>query len=187
MMKKKGKFIVDILLVTTFICFMLLNIIQVFFRYVLNSSLSWSEELARILFVWATYIGIAAVTRDKEQIIVDVLGNAKGRAVLVLNLLSKILTAAILGYLSYLSLQYIMTLVARNMITTVLRIPKNIPVGSVLTGSVVSIFYLLCQLYNEHIRHTGKGEDDGMDTDVESALSVLHRFEEDHTKKEDNV
>lgn len=187
MIIKKRKSIVNILLVTTFVCFMLLNIIQVFFRYVLNNSLSWSEELARILFVWATYIGIAAVTRDKEQIIVDVLSNAKGRAVHILNLLSKILTAAILGYLSCLTLQYIMTLVTRGMSTTVLRIPKYIPAGSVLAGSVVSIFFLLCQLYNEHIRQIDEGEDDGMDMDVESALLVLHRFEEDNTKKEDNA
>ncbi len=187
MMKKKRKSIVDILLVTTFICFMLLSIIQVFFRYVLNSSLSWSEELARILFVWATYIGIAVVTRDKEQIIVDVLGSTKGRAISILNLLAKILTAAILGYLSYLSMQYILTLVSRGMTTTVLRIPKYIPVGSVLAGSVVSIFYLLCQIYKEHIRHIDEEENDGMDADVEVALSVLHRFEEEQMRKEDDV
>lgn len=33
--------------------------LQIFMRYVMGASLSWSEELARYLFIWATYLGIA--------------------------------------------------------------------------------------------------------------------------------
>nr|WP_320013937.1 TRAP transporter small permease [uncultured Desulfobacter sp.] len=31
--------------------------VQVFFRYALNSSLFWSEEVARLLLVWLTFLG----------------------------------------------------------------------------------------------------------------------------------
>ena len=36
---------------------------QVFFRYVLNQSLFWSEELARFLLVWLTFIGATVAYR----------------------------------------------------------------------------------------------------------------------------
>ncbi|MFZ0727725.1 MAG: TRAP transporter small permease [Desulfobacterales bacterium] len=34
--------------------------VQVFSRYVLNNSLFWSEELARFLLVWLTFLGASA-------------------------------------------------------------------------------------------------------------------------------
>lgn len=38
---------------------------QIFMRYVMGASLSWSEELSRYLFIWATYLGVAyAVQKD---------------------------------------------------------------------------------------------------------------------------
>ena len=49
----------------------LIMFIQVFFRYVLNNSLSWSEELAKYLFVWMTFLGAALCLRDKAHIGVD--------------------------------------------------------------------------------------------------------------------
>jgi TRAP-type C4-dicarboxylate transport system permease small subunit len=40
--------------------------LQVFFRYVLNASLSWSEELSRFCFIWSIYLG-ASLAVKKEQ------------------------------------------------------------------------------------------------------------------------
>ena len=33
--------------------------LQVWYRFVLNDPLAWSEELARYLFVWSSFIGSA--------------------------------------------------------------------------------------------------------------------------------
>ncbi len=43
----------------------------VFFRYALNQSLSWSDELVRYLFVWFTLLGAAIALREREHIRVD--------------------------------------------------------------------------------------------------------------------
>jgi TRAP-type C4-dicarboxylate transport system permease small subunit len=42
--------------------------VQIFMRYVMGASLSWSEELARYFFIWATYIGIAYAVRKHAHI-----------------------------------------------------------------------------------------------------------------------
>ncbi len=45
--------------------------IQVFMRYVMGASLSWSEELARYLFIWLIYIGISYGAKVMRHIKID--------------------------------------------------------------------------------------------------------------------
>ncbi|WP_298014096.1 TRAP transporter small permease [uncultured Castellaniella sp.] len=46
---------------------------QVFMRYVMLNSLTWSEELARYCFIWATYIGVSYGVKRKAHICVTAL------------------------------------------------------------------------------------------------------------------
>ncbi|MEO8542531.1 MAG: TRAP transporter small permease [Betaproteobacteria bacterium] len=48
-------------------------LLQVFFRYVLNASLFWAEELVRGLMVWGVMIGSALVAASRGHIRVEVL------------------------------------------------------------------------------------------------------------------
>lgn len=49
-----------------------LTIAQIFFRFVLDSPLVWSEELVRILVVWMTFLGAAVICWDGRHLSVDV-------------------------------------------------------------------------------------------------------------------
>ena len=40
-----------------FIILIIACVLQVFFRFILNNSLSWSEELARYCFIWMHMLG----------------------------------------------------------------------------------------------------------------------------------
>lgn len=51
----------------------IVTFIQVIFRYGLDSSLSWSEELARYLFVWVIFLGTSVATRRRQHIFVEIL------------------------------------------------------------------------------------------------------------------
>ena len=58
-----------------FIVMMLAVIAQVFFRYVVEISVPWTEELARLLFVESMLLGMAVAIRRHEHIVVDFLFN----------------------------------------------------------------------------------------------------------------
>jgi len=47
--------------------------VQVFFRYILNNSLFWSEELARFILVWLTFLGASSAYYRKVNPGVDFL------------------------------------------------------------------------------------------------------------------
>ena len=60
------------------ICFGSMTLVifaQVIFRYILKSPLAWSEELARYLFVWVSFIGSVVAARRNQHIGVEMLVN----------------------------------------------------------------------------------------------------------------
>ena len=52
---------------------LILVVVQVVMRYVFNSPLTWSEELAVYIMVWMTFIGSVICMRDNEHIEVTIL------------------------------------------------------------------------------------------------------------------
>jgi TRAP-type C4-dicarboxylate transport system permease small subunit len=56
-----------------FIWIALFMFIQVLGRYVFHHSFSYSEEIVRYLFIWATFLGIAVAFKQREHIAVTLL------------------------------------------------------------------------------------------------------------------
>ncbi|SHF47705.1 TRAP-type C4-dicarboxylate transport system, small permease component [Desulforamulus putei DSM 12395] len=65
--KHLEEYLLSFLLSTTVI----LIAVQVFMRYVMHASPSWTEELARYLFIWMVYIGISYGVKMQRHIKVD--------------------------------------------------------------------------------------------------------------------
>ena len=66
----------DAVVITMASLMMMSLILQVFFRYFLGSSLVWSEELALMLFTWATLLAATSVLRDMAHVRLDMLMSA---------------------------------------------------------------------------------------------------------------
>ena len=76
MLKKTGTILnqwIEYLLFSLGFTMTLLVATQVFCRYVLNQSLFWSEELARYLLVWLTFLGATCAYHRKVNPGVDIL------------------------------------------------------------------------------------------------------------------
>ena len=80
----------------------LLIFIQVLLRYVFNSPLAWSEEIARYLFIWMTFLAGYIGARKGKHIGVEALQNALppffGK---VLKCLANLISAAFFGAIIY--------------------------------------------------------------------------------------
>ena len=73
-------------------------LVHVFFRYALNMPLSWGEELARLMMVWAGLLGIGIALRDGDHIAIEVLtSKLSGRALAWCNLMSRIMIFIFIG------------------------------------------------------------------------------------------
>ena len=106
---------------------------QVIFRYVLHASLSWSEELARYLMVWLTFLGAALGVRYKSligmEVLVKALPKLMKRGVLeVVTLFQLVFLAVVLVY----SIK--MTMIAHAQVSAAMLIPMSwayvgLPVG----------------------------------------------------------
>jgi len=84
--------LIDNAVVIIFILMVIISFLQVFFRYVLNSPLFASEEIARLLGVWLTFLGSALAIRYREHISVDIVYlRVPDRLKKIFNLLSNII------------------------------------------------------------------------------------------------
>jgi TRAP-type C4-dicarboxylate transport system permease small subunit len=71
--------------IALFVAILAVMVLQVTFRYALNAPLTWTEELARYLFIWACFLGAPVATRRGNHVTIafvsDRLPRGLGRAV----------------------------------------------------------------------------------------------------------
>jgi len=87
----------SVLTVMTMALFVIVGV-SVFTRYCLNSSLGWSDELSRFLFIWVTFLGAAYAYALSEHIgldfVVDRIKNYRAR--IMVRLLGEIAIGAVI-------------------------------------------------------------------------------------------
>jgi TRAP-type C4-dicarboxylate transport system permease small subunit len=112
--------------------------LQFFTRYVLNDSVAWTEEIARYLLMWVTFVGAAVAMRRRVHIAVEVLLNfMPPRVVRILNFLIDAIT---LGFTSLLC-WYAVTIYERMKIQKMTVI--DWPMSYVYAGVGLGCFLLL--------------------------------------------
>ena len=124
-------------------------------RYIFQESLRWTEELARYLLIWATFVGASLGVKKGVHISIDVLTvylpekiNKGIRA------LSYIISIAFCITILYIGIPFVNTLMATNQLSPALRLPMYVVYGAVVVGCfLMAIRYLMVFItdiiYNE--------------------------------------
>lgn len=125
-------------------------ILQVFCRYILNYSLFWSEELARLQLVWLTFLGATVAYRRGMHPSVDVLFRRisrlnRTRVQRVVHLVVLVFSLVIIWY------GFSFAFFVRNQITPALALPKW------LVFSIIPISGLIFFLHSITFLSTGDG------------------------------
>lgn len=119
----------------------ILVVINIVMRYIFNSGLVWSEEVATGCFVWSVFIGAVAVFKHRGHVGVDIIVKKMPHGVQrAVALITDIILVALNGYMSYLSILYISK--SYTKMTPVLGI------SSVYISSSVLIAFVLMTLYS---------------------------------------
>lgn len=115
---------------------------QVFMRYVMQSPLTWSEELARMVFIWFVFVGAGLGFRDHLDLrVVFFTEMLPPRPRLYLQLVVHLVEVAFMGVVLYYG--WILCLLLFPTPTPALYWSEDTFVGGVVAGGAVILFYAL--------------------------------------------
>ena len=138
----------EYLLITSLVVTVCLIFAQIVMRWVFNSSLTWSEELARYLFIWQIWLGTSIGFKDNKHIQITLIRDKfrnKGR--LVFDIIARLILLAFCVFLVVVGLQMVNRLFTTNYLSAALRIP----VAWVYLSLPFSSFIVCLRLINKMI------------------------------------
>ncbi len=65
------EYLEEFIMVVLLIAMSIIMGIQIFFRYIIGSSLSWTEEITRYLFIWSAFMSVSLCTKKCISIKID--------------------------------------------------------------------------------------------------------------------
>ena len=122
--------------------------LQFFTRYVLNNSLSWTEEIARYLLMWITFIGAVVAMRRGTHIAVEVAQLFLPQPIVrVLNFVIDVLVLGFVGLLCWFSIQITDKMQIQTM--TVIPWPMSIVYGGIGVGCFLMLWRAAQRFYRD--------------------------------------
>lgn len=113
--------------------------VHVFFRYVLKSPLTWTEECTRYCFIWFVYSGIGYGLRNATHIRINILEIFYPKIVPVFNLIQTVVTTAFFAYLIVPSIEVVVQTVQRNQFSPGMHLPMGCVYISVTLGLILGV------------------------------------------------
>ena len=140
--------------ILTFLMFLSV-LYQIIGRYLIRTSIAWTEEAARYCMIWLAFLGASMLVRSGENSSVTFLKDRFSKKLRDYLELAIQAFMAVIFFLSLSQVRYSM-----NEISPALRISMFIPKSSILFGSLIVSFQLLWKLLDTALSMFWKGGND---------------------------
>ena len=132
--------LVEVVTVVGVASYSILICAQVFYRYALNSSLTWSEELVQFILLWTVMLGSAIATDRGAHIVLNPLDDHLGpRGRRIKNIFAEFGTICFCGVLAYYG--FVLVYRTRFMTSSAADIPMSYVYASMPVGALLIIFF----------------------------------------------
>ena len=134
----------EVFLVILMVAATLLVAAQVVTRFILKVPLPWSEEIARYMFLWLTWVGAAYATKERKHVRIDIVYEKLPEAgQKVCTIISTVIWIVFLAIMVYLSVRLTASVASGGQIAVGSGIPMWIPYASIPVGMGLMLFRLL--------------------------------------------
>lgn len=128
--------------------------LQVIMRKVFQNSITWSEELARYIFIWQIWLGTSIGFRDGKHISISVVrDHLKGKGLLVYDIISQLI---LIGFCVFLAVQG-WTMCSQLMATNYLSAALRMPMWLLYLALPFSSLAVICRVVAKLIREIRQG------------------------------
>ncbi|MDR3231882.1 MAG: TRAP transporter small permease [Synergistaceae bacterium] len=142
----------------------LLVFCQVVMRYVFRNSLSWSEELARFIFMWLSWIGASYAVKERSHFRVEMFANLmKGRRRIRFELLILVIWFAFAAIMTWLGTRLTIFLMEKRQISPAMEIPMSWVYASVPAGCGLMAVRLIVEIV-KILKGPWTPNDDGLES-----------------------
>lgn len=153
----------EFLMVAGLLLMTLIMGIQVFFRYVMGASLSWSEELTRYIFVWAGFLSVSYCTKRCISIKIEQFAAMlprRGKA--FMKLVNHTFELLFFFYLIPFAVKYLMSAVESGQVSPACHIPMYYVQAAPFISFLLVAFRIMQRWYIElqTLRDRKKGAED---------------------------
>lgn len=143
----------EVFLISSLAFNVVLIFIQVVMRYIFQNSLSWSEELARYVFLWQTWVGASYAVKARRHFRVEMLVDLlKGRLRQWYELMVLLVWCGFSAFIAWQGSVLTAFLVRRWQLSAAMQIPiafayASVPVGCAMMG--LRLFWEMQDLLKE--------------------------------------
>lgn len=156
-------YIEEVLLVVLFICMTIVCFMQVICRYVLKSSLIWSEEFLRACLVWTSCLGISCAYKRHAHLGVDFFMNLlPKKAQKGFGLIAYIISFIFMVLLIKIGYDFTTFQIAANRMTTSLHVSQAVVTAAIPVSGALSCIRILQTICKDYIFSLKNGKEEGV-------------------------